>query len=523
MSKKKMEEPEVMTKGISRREFVKGAAVGAVGVGVVTSSLGLIGCGPQEVSELPENWDEEADVVIVGSGFAGLAAAVEAANAGSSVKVIEKMDMVGGNSKINGGAIVVAGAPLQAEEGIKDSADLLYEDMMKAGLHMNHPDLARQAADKTMETLNWTIALGVEYKSAMVQFGGHSVKRSYATTQGHGWGIVEKELVRAEELGVEVKTNRFLTKLFRDKDGRVKGVEIRDGYKFPDETSGEVKNIKVKKAVVMASGGFSGDLRMRTIQDPRLTDELDCTNQAGATGEAMREAFRIGANAVQPSWIQLGPWASPDEKGFGFIPGFGLLSKAYGMQFDPETGKRFMNELGSRKECADAILKVGHPVICMADSLGSAICFMAFAEWMEGALENGSLHKFDTIDELISFYNINAKGFKEELKRYNSFVEKGVDEDFGKDIVKGAKQIGEPPFYAARLWPKVHHCMGGIQIDLKMHAIDLKGNVIKGLYAAGEVSGGVHGACRLGSCATSECLTNGRIAGKNAAKEKPWE
>lgn len=522
MSKKKREEPEVMTKGIPRREFIKGAAV----VGIAASSLSLIGCGgPQEVSELPEKWDEEADVVIVGSGFAGLAAAIEAANAGSSVKVIEKMDIVGGNSKINGGCIVAAGSPLQAKEGIKDSADLLYEDMLKAGLYLNHLDLARQAADKSMETLNWTIDyLGVEYKPVMLGFGGHSVVRSYATTQGHGWGIVEKELARAEELGVEVKTNRFLTKLFRDKDGRIKGVEIRDGYKFPDETSGEVKNIKAKKAVVMASGGFSSDLRMRTIQDPRLTDELDCTNQPGATGEAMRAGFRIGANAVQPSWIQLGPWTSPDEKGFGFAPGFILVgAKNFGMQFDPDTGKRFMNEMGSRKECADAILKVGHPVIAITDSVGAAAPFKAFGPWMEKALEAGTVRKFDTIEEMISFYKINAEGFKEELKRYNAFVEKGVDEDFGRPILKGAKPLTEPPFYAARAWPKVHHCMGGIQIDTKTHAIDLEGKVIKGLYAAGEVSGGVHGACRLGSCATSECLTNGRIAGKNAAKEEPWE
>ena len=540
---------------ISRRDFVKvtvGALVGGI-VGAAIGSAGMRAALPPTIVTktktetetktkvetktetktaevkpwLPEKWDEEHEVVVIGTGFAGLAAAIEAHNAGAEVLVIEKMPTPGGNSIINGGAIAGPGNPIQKKEGIEDSPELMYKDMLRAGLYINHPELARTVAENALDAVMWTINyLGVEYSPTLMWFGGHSVKRSYHTKVGSGAGIIKPMLAKCKELGIPIRLKCKFTRLIRENktSGRVLGIEVREGYEFPDESSGKVKYIKVKKGVVLATGGFSRDLRYRMIQDPRLNEKVDSTNQPGATAEALIAALMAGANPVHLCWIQLGPWASPDEVGFGVVPGFALMTKSYGIQVDPETGRRFMNELGSRKECADAILKVGHPVVAISDQYAIDKMPEAMREtWVKPGLESGAIRKFDTIEELAAFYHINLEGLKAEIERFNSLVEKGVDEDFHRPFPPDIQKLGaHPPFYAARLWPKVHHCMGGVQINTKAQVIDKEGNVIPGLYAAGEATGGVHGACRLGSVAVADCIVFGRIAGKNVAKETPW-
>jgi len=488
-------------KSLTRRDFLKATGGATALAGVAASGLVL---GPREASatELPKKWDEEADVVIIGSGFAGLAAAIEAKNAGASVTILEKMRVPGGNSIINGGIIAAAGSPLQDSVGIKDSPDLLYKDMMKAGLNLNHPDLARTVAVKSNESVQWTIEyLGVKYKERVVQLGGHSVPRSYTTYNQSGSAIVRQQLAKIKELGMEVRTQAYLTKLLTDGDGAVRGLKISEGYVFPKANSG------------------GNDIIFRSVQDPRLTEETDSTNQPGATAEGLLEALLIGATPVQLSWIQLGPWACPDEKGLGIAPIFAVYSAfPYGVMVDPSTGKRFVNELADRKVRADAIIKTGNISIGIADSEAAKHS----AHLMDKMLKRGSVKKFDTLEKLAAEYKINLKGLKETIGKYNNSVKNLLDEDFGKPIRKDAKPLIKPPFYAMRLWPKVHHTMGGLQINTKAQAISLSHEPISRLYAAGEVSGGVHGACRLGSCAIIDCLVFGRIAGKNAAAEKSW-
>ena len=472
-------------------------------------------------TKLPKKWDEVADVVIIGSGFAGLAAAIEARKAGSSVIVIEKRKIRGGNSMISGGVVAAAGSPLQVKEGIKDSPELLLKDMLKAGLYLNHPDLVRIVAERSNEMVQWTInELGVEYDGILTQWGGHSVPRSYTTYNKSGAAIVHRQLAKLKELGVHVKTRRLLTKLMQDIDGRVKGVEIRDGYIFPNESSGTVKYLKAKKAVVLATGGFGSDIPFRTTQDPRLTEDIDSTNQPGATAEALIEAMNIGAMPVQLSWIQLGPWGCPDEKGFGIGTWFiGTVAFMYGVMIDPVTGKRFMNEMADRKNRADAIIKIGHICIGITDVVGAE----HRADFMPRLLKRGIVKGFDTLEDLAAAYSIPFKALNETIDTYNSYVLRQEDREFGKYIQKDAKPITHPPFYAVRAWPKVHHTMGGVQINTKAQIIGLDQKPIGGLYGAGEVVGGVHGACRLGSCAIADCLVFGRIAGKNAAAERPWD
>jgi len=309
-------------------------------------------------------------------------------------------------------------------------------------------------------------------------------------------------------------------KFLSNKEGRIVGMEVLKGYKFPDGQSGKTALIKVRKAVVLGSGGFSYDVALRQVHDPRLTDKLGSTNHPGATGEALMAACQSVAMDVQMDWIQLGPWTSPDEKGFGYTPLFCEPLVGYGLMVNPKTGKRFFKETGNRKERADAILLLGNPAIIMGDSY--AVNKQVVPHALKGGMEVGAIKKFDTLEDLAKAYDIPVDVFKEQVARWNSFVEKRKDDDLDCMIFKDAKPTVTAPFYAAKLWPKVHHTMGGLVIDKNAQVMGFDFKPVKGLYAAGEVTGGVHGAVRLGSVAMADCIVFGRIAGKKAAGEKVW-
>jgi len=501
---------------LTRRQMLRTAALASV-------SLPFAGVAVALPREMPENWDEEVDVVVIGSGFAGLAAAYEAAKAGASVALLEKMRTPGGNSIINGGVMAAAGSPQQVEEGIDDSAHVMFDDMVRAGLGLNHPELARIVTEQSVSTLQWTVdELGVEYVNELRHMGGHAVPRAYKTKMGTGAGIVVPQLEKLKEMGVEPRTSTLLKHLIRDDDGRVKGVEVHEKYKFPDETSGTLKTIKARKAVVLATGGFGNDIPYRMLQDPRLTADLDTTNQPGATSEALREAMNIGCTMVQPSWIQLGPWTSADERGFGRAPMFvQSVTAAYGLWVSTVTGKRFVNELADRKIRADAIIAEGNKVIAFCDAKGYEVAQRRLGEkLLNGLRESGVVKEYATLENMAKAYETPIDALKATVEEFNDGVKKGQDSDRGRYLQSDQFEIGQGPFFAVRLLPKIHHTMGGIGINVEAQALDVvTGTPIPGLFAAGEVTGGVHGASRLGSCAITDCLVFGRIAGRNAAAE----
>jgi flavocytochrome c len=269
--------------------------------------------------------------------------------------------------------------------------------------------------------------------------------------------------------------------------------------------------------VVLATGGFGADVNFRTAQDPRLTSAVDTTNSPGATAEALVEALRVGACPVHLSHIQLGPWASPDERGNGTGPVFATyVAFPYGILVDPATGKRFVNEMADRKTRADAILKVGHPCVGIADAEAVERC----GQRINACLRRGVVKAFDSIEDLARAYAIPIASLARTIRRFNSSVTRRHDKLLGKPILPDAAPLQTPPFYAMRHWPKVHYTAGGVRIDASARVIGLGGQPIGGLFAAGEVTGGVHGACRLGSTSITECLVFGRIAGRNAASRR---
>jgi flavocytochrome c len=467
--------------------------------------------------KLPRKWDEEADVIVIGSGFAGLAAAIEAKEAGSSVIILEKMRGYGGNSTISDGVVAAAGTQFQADLKIADTPQLMFDDMLKAGLGLNQPELVRTLTNRSSETLQWTIdVLGVKYQDRVDQFGGHSVARCYTTHSRSGSAIVKKLLEKVKNLAMKVRTKVWLRNILLDSEGRVSGVFVRQGYDYPDAASGDAKYIRARKALILATGGFANDIKLRTSQDPRLTTDIGSTNKHSTTGEALLEALRIGAMPVHLSWIQLGPWACPDEKGYGIGPDFAsYIAFPFGLMVNPATGHRFVNELADRKTRADAILQIGQPAIAIVDEMG----LRASGHQIQHCLRKGVVKKFIHIQEVADHYHIPAQQLKVTIDRFSEYVDQALDKEFGKPIIANARPLSYPPYYCIRLWPKVHHTMGGVLIDSRARVLDLSLKPLKGFYAAGEVTGGIHGACRLGSCAIIDCLVFGRIAGRNAARQ----
>ncbi|HYG66076.1 MAG TPA: FAD-binding protein, partial [Anaeromyxobacteraceae bacterium] len=238
-------------KPLSRRGFLKSGGVAAL-AGVAASAAPSRAVAVQR-TPLPRRWDTTVDVLIVGTGFAGLTAAVEARAAGAGVLVLDKMPVHGGNSIINGGDFAAAGNSLQREAGVQDSPDQMLKDMLKAGSNLNHPVLARIVAERSNEALEWTKSfVGAEYKR-LNYHGGHAVKRSVQTVTASGGELVNKLLAKALQLGANVELRTKLVRLVTADDGRVLGAEVRRGYDYPDDASGTRAFIRARRAVVLAS------------------------------------------------------------------------------------------------------------------------------------------------------------------------------------------------------------------------------------------------------------------------------
>lgn len=464
------------------------------------------------------NWNEQTDIVVVGSGAAGLSAAIEARQASASVIVFEKMSVTGGNTRVSDGGLAAPGNYQQKEMGIEDSPDLFYQDMLQAGLNLNHPHLLRIVAENAAEAIDWTRSvLGLEYLDRLDRFGGHSVARCITTHNHIGADITNVQKAKLKQLGVEIRSRCLMTRLYTDDTGAVTGIQIRDGYSFGEEDSGTVKNIRANRAVVLATGGFGNDVRFRALQNPVLNASVESTNHRGATAEGLLSALQIGAVPVHLSWIQTGPWGCPDETGYGRGASFASYGVyPAGILIDPDTGSRIVNEWSDRKQRSDAIFKAGHICIGIIDSKGAE----RVSDSLQRCLKEGQVKAFEKLADLAAAYDMPPNQLESTVHRYNEMIQNGEHDEFDKPLDQsGTQMVTQPPFYAIRLWPKVHYTPGGVGIDSNARVLDLNGQVIPHLFAAGEVCGGIHGASRLGSCALTECIVFGRIAGQQAATQ----
>ncbi len=441
-------------------------------------------------------WDKQVDVIIIGSGFAGLAAAIEAAQAGCSVMVIEKRDFHGGNSWISGGALAAVDNSMQRRHGVIDSTRLMFEDMMKAG-RVNNPKLVRLVCMHSFEVLQWLRQdIGVTFMDRLEQLGGHSVPRCQNVPDIQGSTIINKMLARAVDLNINIRLNTHMEAFYQTADKTMMGVGIR--------TSKNFQRIKAKKATILASGGFSAEVSNTNTSRTSLND---------STSETLYLAEQAGASLIDMEYLQMLPCASPDEQGRGVAPVFAsYVIFPYGFMIDSTTGKRFVNEWADRKTRSDAMLALDQVPIGITDQQG----LEAVGEMIYDHMDVNVTRRFETLAALADFHQLSSTALQETLQTYNRYVEQRFDDDFGKSIPLKAKPL-QAPFYSVRLWPKAHSTMGGVRININAAVLDKKDKLIPRFYAAGEATGGIHGVSRLGCCAITECLVFGRIAGQQAA------
>lgn len=457
-----------------------------------------------------EDIETSYDVVIIGGGGAGLTAAVTAAENGAKVVVLEKMSTVGGNTAISGGEMAAPGNWLQKENGIEDSADLLYEDMLKGGDNENDPSLVRVIADNALDGAIWLRDnIGVEWEDYMLFFGGHSVERSLVPKGATGSEIVKKLEAKAKELGVTILTNTEAKALIAngsDKD-RINAVEAeRNGKKYVFEA---------KNGVVLATGGFGANIEMRKKYNADMDESILSTTSPGSTGDGLVMAEAIGAEMVDLGYIQTYPTCDPETGRLLYVGDVRLDGRSILVN---KEGKRFVEELERRDVISKAVTETSDGYSYMfwdQSAMDDSGVDKKHKEEYEGLLERGLLVKADTIEEAAKHFGIDAEALKETVKKYNEYAKNGKDLEFNKrgELVP----FTDGPYYIMKSIPAVHHTMGGVKINTEAQVIDKEGNPIKGLYAAGEVTGDIHGTNRLGSCAIADIVVFGRIAGENAA------
>lgn len=538
--------------GLTRRDVLTTTAAGATAAALMP--------GVAQAQEADREWDMTADFVSIGAGVAGLAAAVSALEHGASVILVDENTDIGGHGMVSGGIVNLGGGHrVQRAHGIEDSADRIYEDWTRPDhpvARYNDRDLVRAFADENASTFNWLMDLGVAFheEEVLPPEVAMTVSRQVRTRQWpnkdeiytsvvtrRGSGLVRQLEKRVREEGGEILLQHRMTGIVRETQasGRVLGITV--------EHEGAVRNIRALKGVLVATGGHSNNIEFRRIFDPRLTEEYRVTgdpySRKSADGEiaAMelgaslwgtalqtREAARyqlfkpasIGGEFVSPALL----WPA-DSPIFDRIRATGLQEPDWSnLILVTQDGERFYDETASDFDFIAAAMESrgepdkrngGGPIWAIFDH--DAVEREGWDPRPPYVDPDGWFFSADTIGELAAKienqhqpYPMPAAALEATVARYNGFADAGVDEDFGKP--QPLPRIQTPPFYAAWATPLVHDSYAGLRTNTNTQVIDLKGEIIEGLYCAGESQGGfgLHGLGR--------CVVFGRIAGRHAAQ-----
>jgi flavocytochrome c len=449
------------------------------------------------------------DVVVIGAGFAGLTSAVTCAQHGVKVLVLEKMQAIGGNSIISDGGIAAAVTKEQNEVGINDSVTMFIDDMLKSGEGLNSEAHVKLLCMEAADAYQWTKTyLEVPYLSRVDIFGGHQVPRCYTPTSISGRTLIQQLKIKLESLGGKIITGARVEDLLFDDHKTVIGVKVNTNYRFRSNNAPVYQLIKSTKGVIIASGGFAGDVDYCHHLNPLIPKEMLTTNKLSADAQMLNVAQQYQAATINLDQIQCIPWTTPDESGYhqGGLFGDYIVSSA-GILIDPATCKRFVNEQGNRKQVADQILNLGHWVLGIVDQSS-----VTQAGWdLTHVLSQGIVKAFDDWSTLASAYQLSSTELITTIANYNQQLMEHHDE-FTKIIDQLVKPLVNPPYYVMRIFPKTHYTCGGLVTDLGGRVLNHH-QPINHLFAVGEVTGMMHGANRLGSCSISECLVMGRVVG----------
>ena len=488
----------------------------------------------------------DADVVVIGAGGAGMTAAMTAADAGQKVVILESQAMVGGNSARATGGMNAAKTVYQDENefdqaagvektlataaekyadnetitalaktvseqwaayqanptGYFDSVELMELDTMVGGKGINDPELVKTLCEGTADAIDWLDENGITLHNVS-SFGGASVKRIHRPVNAEGKTVsVGSYMIpllqeNCEKAGVKMMLDTTATEILTDANGAAVGVKATGA-------SGETVTVNAK-AVVLATGGFGANLDMVVKYKPELKGFMT-TNAPGIQGQGIEMAQAIGAATVDMDQIQIHPTV---EANTAALITEGL--RGDGAILINEEGQRFIDEVGTRDVVSAA-------EIAQTGSYSWLVVDQAMADAssvIQGYIKKGYTVTGATYEELGKAMGVDASAFAETMEKWNGYVEAKNDPDFGRTSF--ANPLNTAPYYAVKVTAGVHHTMGGLKINANTEVLNEKGEVIPGLFAAGEVTGGVHGANRLGGNAVADFTVFGRIAGAAAS------
>lgn len=451
------------------------------------------------------------DVVVIGAGGAGFSAAIEAKNAGANVVLLEKMPAVGGNSLISGAEMNAARNWVQPKLGIlDDSAERHAADTFKGGDKKGDMKVINVMTANALDAAKWCRDyLGVRFEDDnLFFFGGHSRKRALIPVGHTGTEFIAKFQAKADELGIPVITDMKAEELIKDKTGRVVGVKAT--------SHGATYTFNAKGGVVLATGGFGANKAMVKKYNPKIDERFKTTDAPGTTGEALYMAKRAGAQLVNMGYIQTYPICDPIS---------GVIELIADSRFDGaimlnQEGKRFVEELERRDVLSEAILKQtgNYCWVLWNDNIGKiSNTVKEHPTEYEAFTKQGIMATCPDLKCIADFTKMPLKQLESTVKRVSSMAGKGNDKDFHHR--GGLMDMSEGQYYVIKAVPSTHHTMGGVRINEKAQALTAKGQVIPGLWAAGEVTGVTHGTNRLGGNAYTDIIVFGRIAGEAATFE----
>ena len=488
----------------------------------------------------------DADVVVIGAGGAGMTAAMTAADAGQKVVILESQAMVGGNSARATGGMNAAKTVYQDENefdqaagvektlataaekyadnetitalaktvseqwaayqanptGYFDSVELMELDTMVGGKGINDPELVKTLCEGTADAIDWLDENGITLHNVS-SFGGASVKRIHRPVNEEGKvvsvGAYMIPLLQenCEKRGIDIVLNTTVDTILTDANGAAMGVSGTD-------KDGNTVVVNAK-SVILATGGFGANLDMVTQYKPELAGFMT-TNAAGAQGQGIEMATAIGAGTVDMDQIQIHPTVEANTAALiteGLRGDGAILVNA--------NGERFVDEVGTRDVVSAA-------EIAQPGSYSWLIVDQAMADAssvIQGYIKKGYTKTGATYEELAKELDVDPAAFANTMETWNGYVEAKNDPDFGRTSF--ANPLNNGPYYAIKVTAGVHHTMGGVTINSATEVLKEDGTVIPGLFAAGEVTGGVHGANRLGGTAVADFVVFGRIAGESAA------
>ena len=544
---------EIAESGSIAVDGVSGATVTSTAIKeAAAAALTAAGLNPDDYKTAVEKTGSaedstvEADVVVVGAGGAGMTAAITAAGEGKSVVILESQSMVGGNSvRATGGMnagktvyqdenefgesagvektlktaaekyadneTITALAKTVSEQwaayqanptGYFDSVELMELDTMIGGKGINDPELVETLCANSADAIDWLDEHGITLHNVS-SFGGASVKRIHRPVNAEGKTVsVGSYMIpllqeNCEKAGVKMMLDTTATEILTDANGAAVGVKATGA-------SGETVTVNAK-AVVLASGGFGANLDMVVKYKPELKGFMT-TNAAGIQGQGIVMAEAIGAATVDMDQIQIHPTV---EANTAALITEGL--RGDGAILINEEGQRFIDEVGTR----DVVSAAEIAQTCSYSWLVVDQAMVDASSVIQGYIKKGYTVTGATYEELGKAMGVDAAAFAETMDKWNGYVEAKNDPDFGRTSF--ANPLNTAPYYAVKVTAGVHHTMGGLKINANTEVLNEKGEVIPGLFAAGEVTGGVHGANRLGGNAVADFTVFGRIAGAAAS------